>query len=249
MDERAVAVDMMVTKEMDGQVRQQHPPVMIYKHPTKPIVVEAQDFQTMVQSLTGGKRSRKAVTFADDVQEIERPFQQEASVQEPAAKVQVISVLDYLDRLDKECPTPSRSSRNRGFFATAGLVKGVRIEDGLQQFNGPASPRSPLSSSALEDSPEATLGTHPCKLVCSTWVPEWTGCLSPRSQQVVKHAQRTALWAASRHLSRGLSESGRLRINLENMKDVDGYYSEADERELPVDLLYFKGEITLGGQT
>ncbi|CAM6085563.1 unnamed protein product [Calypogeia fissa] len=259
--------------EIDAEVKQQqqqHNNVLIYTETPKPIVVNAENFQSLVQSLTGGKRKRKTVTFAPVNVDEKADTLQEHSVSSvsslsppppPSLEVPEQPLLDYLDRLDQECtPPPSTAfGGNRGFFATAGLVKGVRVEDGLQQFDAPDSPRTHLGPSApnfeatdYEVKAEKELSTVCCvqflttitalqsrKRVCTDWEEEWTGCLSPRSGQVVKVAQKTA----ARWNRDGL---GPWKIDLENMAESDRCGGgDDDECGYLVDLMYYKGEVTI----
>lgn len=238
----AAAETMNNMNEEDVQVRQQPHHLVIYRHSPKPILVEAGSFQTLVQSLTSVKRKRKRLTFNEDVEKVEAL--EDSSSQRDVRVQSIQTLVDYLDRLDKECPPPSRASGNRGFFATAGLVKGVNLEDGLQQIdNNP--------DSTIEDEPqEATsrdclakvlpsLSSLP-KSVCA----EWTGCLSPRSNQVMKSAKKIARWATSRELP----DSGPWKISMEKIADID-YDCSEDDGGITDLVFYTGGEITFVGKS
>lgn len=242
-EKSSAAEGKMAPKDENEVVRQQHP-LVVHSRPPKPIVVEAQNFQTLVQRLTDGRHKRKAVTFAEDVEDVEATEESAAS-QQPPAKVQAQSLLDYLDRLDQECRPLSRASANRGFFATAGLVKGVRIEEGLQQddcpLNSPAIDLAAPDDIRLFGKVLTPLSTVPLSAVGDINL-AWTGCLSPRTRQVVGHARRTATWAASGDLS----GPGPWNLSLEKLADRDRDSTEDDEQGF-VDVLYYKGEITFAG--
>jgi hypothetical protein len=215
-----------------------------------PIHVEAENFHLLVQSPTAGKRKRKAVRIAEvDIGEA-KVAQKSA---QPSKEKQEQSLLGFLDLLDRECAPPSKVSANRGFFATAGLVKGVDMEEGLPPPDSPDSPLPEEPQSIRSFGKILTpLNVVPCSspLVGCTECDEGPGCLSPRSYQIMEHAQRAAKYAVKAR--QNAPGSGPVSLSLEKIGDYERLTAPG-EWGYPVhgasfDLLYYKGELIITDQ-
>ncbi|CAM6091714.1 unnamed protein product [Calypogeia fissa] len=135
--------------------------VVICKTSSQIIHVEAHNFKEVVHRLTGREWNQYDMveehSAPHHVQSESNAFRTEQYAvtpgQSPISTSSHHALEEFLDRLDRENPSP-QPSPNVGLFPTAGLVKGVNLELGLQWRTGPNSVCSPSPKPSESSSPQ-----------------------------------------------------------------------------------------------